>query len=194
MHAGRRTGASGVHAADVRRGDVVCREENLRRRPSLRGEESDALNRLQPEATCGDPLAVSPRQTNLNSAVSTTATTDALPLVLAITGESGAAYAVRLLEVLVAAGRTVYLSISPAGKAVLHEEWKSKSISTLSIRRHAAAGLFGPSLTRRVPLLARPAVSATERPGAPLLDKPAAAHSIIATIKICWRRSPAARF
>lgn len=45
-----------------------------------------------------------------------------LPLVLAITGASGAAYAVRLLEVLLAAGRDVYLSISPAGRAVLKEE------------------------------------------------------------------------
>ncbi len=45
-----------------------------------------------------------------------------LPLVLAITGASGAAYAVRLLEVLFAAGRDVYMSISPAGRAVLKEE------------------------------------------------------------------------
>jgi flavin prenyltransferase len=44
------------------------------------------------------------------------------PVVLAITGASGAIYAVRLLEVLLAAGRTVYLSISPAGKAVLETE------------------------------------------------------------------------
>jgi 4-hydroxy-3-polyprenylbenzoate decarboxylase len=43
-------------------------------------------------------------------------------LVLAITGASGAVYAVRLLEVLLAAGRDVYLSISPAGQAVLKEE------------------------------------------------------------------------
>lgn len=44
------------------------------------------------------------------------------PLVLAITGASGAAYGVRLLEVLLAAGRTVYLTISPSGAAVLKEE------------------------------------------------------------------------
>ena len=43
-------------------------------------------------------------------------------LVLAITGASGAVYAVRLLEVLLAAGCDVYLSISPAGQAVLKEE------------------------------------------------------------------------
>jgi 4-hydroxy-3-polyprenylbenzoate decarboxylase len=45
-----------------------------------------------------------------------------LPTVLAITGASGAIYGVRLLEVLLAAGRTVYLSISPSGKTVLEEE------------------------------------------------------------------------
>ena len=44
------------------------------------------------------------------------------PLVLAITGASGAIYAVRLLEVLLASGQTVFLSISPAGKGVLETE------------------------------------------------------------------------
>jgi len=44
------------------------------------------------------------------------------PLVLAITGASGAIYGVRLLEVLLAAGRTVYLTISPSGQAVLDTE------------------------------------------------------------------------
>src|SRR5689334_2781329 len=44
------------------------------------------------------------------------------PLVLAITGASGAAYGVRLLEVLLAARRTVYLTISPSGAVVLKEE------------------------------------------------------------------------
>ncbi|HEX3998733.1 MAG TPA: flavin prenyltransferase UbiX [Pirellulales bacterium] len=43
-------------------------------------------------------------------------------LVLGITGASGAGYAVRLLDVLLAAGRDVYLSISPAGRAVIKEE------------------------------------------------------------------------
>ncbi len=45
-----------------------------------------------------------------------------LPIVLAITGASGAAYAVRLLETLLGAGREVYLSISPSGWAVLETE------------------------------------------------------------------------
>ena len=44
------------------------------------------------------------------------------PLVLAITGASGAIYGVRLLEVLLAAGRAVYLTISPSGQAVLETE------------------------------------------------------------------------
>ena len=45
-----------------------------------------------------------------------------LPLVVAITGASGAPYGVRLLEVLLAAGREVHLSVSPSGQAVIHEE------------------------------------------------------------------------
>jgi 4-hydroxy-3-polyprenylbenzoate decarboxylase len=39
-----------------------------------------------------------------------------------MTGASGAAYAVRLLDVLLAAGCDVHLSISPAGQAVLKQE------------------------------------------------------------------------
>lgn len=46
----------------------------------------------------------------------------ALPLVVGITGASGAAYAVRLVEVLLAAGREIHLSISPSGQAVIGEE------------------------------------------------------------------------
>src|SRR5688572_30278700 len=44
------------------------------------------------------------------------------PLVLAITGASGAVYAVRLLEVLVETGRDVHLMISPSGAAVIQQE------------------------------------------------------------------------
>lgn len=44
------------------------------------------------------------------------------PLILAMTGASGAAYAVRLLDVLLSDDRTVYLTISPSGQAVLKEE------------------------------------------------------------------------
>ena len=43
-------------------------------------------------------------------------------LVLAITGASGSAYALRLLEVLLRAGRTVHLVISPAATEVFDRE------------------------------------------------------------------------
>jgi flavin prenyltransferase len=43
-------------------------------------------------------------------------------LVLGITGASGSPYAVRLLEVLLGAGRTVHLSISPAAVEVMERE------------------------------------------------------------------------
>lgn len=44
------------------------------------------------------------------------------PLVVGITGASGAPYAVRLLEVLLEADREVHLAISPSGRAVIAEE------------------------------------------------------------------------
>ena len=43
-------------------------------------------------------------------------------LVLAMTGASGAPYGVRLLGVLLRAGRTVHLTLSPAGLEVLEQE------------------------------------------------------------------------
>jgi 4-hydroxy-3-polyprenylbenzoate decarboxylase len=43
-------------------------------------------------------------------------------LAVAITGASGSAYAVRLVEVLLRAGRTVHLTISPAAAEVLAQE------------------------------------------------------------------------
>lgn len=45
-----------------------------------------------------------------------------LPIVVGITGASGAVYAVRLLEVLRDAGHEVHLSISPSGRDVLAHE------------------------------------------------------------------------
>src|SRR5689334_16576689 len=45
-----------------------------------------------------------------------------LPLVLAITGASGAVYAVRLLEVLLERGKEVHLTMSPSGAAVVQQE------------------------------------------------------------------------
>lgn len=43
-------------------------------------------------------------------------------IVVGITGASGAAYAVRLVEVLLVAGRDVHLSISPSGREVIRQE------------------------------------------------------------------------
>lgn len=43
-------------------------------------------------------------------------------IVVAITGASGAVYAVRLLQILAASGRTIHLTISPSGVAVIREE------------------------------------------------------------------------
>jgi flavin prenyltransferase len=45
-----------------------------------------------------------------------------LPYVLAITGASGAVYAVRLVEVLLGAGREIHLMVSPSGAAVINQE------------------------------------------------------------------------
>jgi 4-hydroxy-3-polyprenylbenzoate decarboxylase len=47
---------------------------------------------------------------------------DNLPLVLALTGASGAVYATRLLEVLVRSGNHVHFTISPSGAAVVKQE------------------------------------------------------------------------
>ena len=44
------------------------------------------------------------------------------PIIVGITGASGAIYAVRLLETLLSAGRDVYLTISPSGAAVIEQE------------------------------------------------------------------------
>jgi 4-hydroxy-3-polyprenylbenzoate decarboxylase len=44
------------------------------------------------------------------------------PLVLALTGASGAVYATRLLELLVRSGNHVHFTISPSGAAVLKQE------------------------------------------------------------------------
>jgi 4-hydroxy-3-polyprenylbenzoate decarboxylase len=47
---------------------------------------------------------------------------DSRPLVVAITGASGAPYAVRLIQVLGRAGRTIHLTISDSGATVLRQE------------------------------------------------------------------------
>jgi len=63
----------------------------------------------------------------------------AAPLVLGITGASGAPYAVRLLQVLLDAGREVHLSISPSGQAVIGAELGL----CLDLERFDAAVLLG---------------------------------------------------
>ena len=50
------------------------------------------------------------------------------PLVLAITGASGAIYATRLLQVLLETGREIHLLISPSGAAVIEQELR-RSVS-----------------------------------------------------------------
>jgi flavin prenyltransferase len=54
--------------------------------------------------------------------MSESTTSNSPPLVLAITGASGAPYAVRLLNALGRAGRTIHLCISSSGAHVLREE------------------------------------------------------------------------
>ncbi len=44
------------------------------------------------------------------------------PLIVGVTGASGAVYAVRLVEVLLRDGRDVHLAISPSGAAVIEQE------------------------------------------------------------------------
>lgn len=67
------------------------------------------------------------------------------PFVVAITGASGAVYAVRLLEVLLNSGREVHLSISPSGAAVLKQELNV----TVDLERFSLRTLIGEGLTER---------------------------------------------
>jgi 4-hydroxy-3-polyprenylbenzoate decarboxylase len=63
----------------------------------------------------------------------------ATDLVLAMTGASGAPYGVRLLEVLLRAGRTVHLTISPSGAEVLRQEMDR----TVNLMKFRPADLLG---------------------------------------------------
>ncbi len=63
----------------------------------------------------------------------------ALPLVVAVTGASGAPYAVRLLEALAAAGRDVWLVVSSHGWRLLDTESGVASLGALRERVGAAA-------------------------------------------------------
>lgn len=75
-----------------------------------------------------------------------------LPIVLAITGASGAIYAIRLLETLLANGQEVYLTISPSGQAVIEQEL-GVVIDLHDLQPETA--LHEPSLVERVPQLRR---------------------------------------
>ena len=61
-----------------------------------------------------------------------------LPIVLAITGASGAPYAVRLLEQLVAADRSVWLIVTSHGLRLLRTELDIDSVDALRARVGAA--------------------------------------------------------
>jgi 4-hydroxy-3-polyprenylbenzoate decarboxylase len=62
-----------------------------------------------------------------------------LPIVVAITGASGAPYAVRLLEQLLAADRQVWLIVSSHGMRLLHTEMDITSVDALRERVGTAA-------------------------------------------------------
>jgi 4-hydroxy-3-polyprenylbenzoate decarboxylase len=62
-----------------------------------------------------------------------------LPIVVAITGASGAPYGVRLVEVLLAAGREIHLTVSPSGQAVFTEEIGRR----IDLERFDLAALLG---------------------------------------------------
>src|SRR4051812_23859310 len=65
----------------------------------------------------------------------------AADLILALTGASGAPYGVRLLEVLLQAGRTVHLTLSPAAAEVIEQELGR----TVRLEDFKLPDLLGPS-------------------------------------------------
>lgn len=85
--------------------------------------------------------------------------TDQPPIILGVTGASGAVYTMRLLEVLLAVGRDVHLSVSPSGAAVVKQELGVE----LDLKQLTAADLS----PDRTPLLADRAAIANpaDQPG-----------------------------
>ena len=71
---------------------------------------------------------------------------DPAPIVLAMTGASGAPYALELLRTLIGAGRSVHLTISPSGAQVLREELGID----LALDRFDPASFGSPGLGRLV--------------------------------------------
>jgi 4-hydroxy-3-polyprenylbenzoate decarboxylase len=61
------------------------------------------------------------------------------PIIVGITGASGVVYAVRLVEVLLAAGKDVHVSISPSGRDVIAQELKT----LVNLDRFRPADLLG---------------------------------------------------
>lgn len=87
-----------------------------------------------------------------------------LPIIVGITGASGAAYAVRLLDVLLRTGHDVHAAISPSGAAVIEQELGLK----IDLKKFdpASLGLGGGDelLHKTVPLLqgSKPVAGAAE--------------------------------
>lgn len=69
-----------------------------------------------------------------------------LPLVVAMTGASGAVYGQRLVESLLAAGREVHFTMSAAAALVVHQELQIE----VSINRFVATSLFSNASDRLV--------------------------------------------
>ncbi len=66
------------------------------------------------------------------------------PIVLAMTGASGAPYGVRLLQVLSSSGKTVHFTMSPSGAHVLREETGLKPAQSVARFDPAMLGAEGP--------------------------------------------------
>ncbi len=64
-------------------------------------------------------------------------TSDPRRLIVAVTGASGAVYARRMIEVLVAADTEVHLVVSPLGQRLLHDELGIEGISAAQLAPHA---------------------------------------------------------
>lgn len=74
------------------------------------------------------------------------------PIIVGITGASGAIYAVRLLEVLLASGRDVHLSISPSGRDVLrHELQLDIDLDHFDVQSLPRRGSFSPAPSPQPP-------------------------------------------
>jgi flavin prenyltransferase len=68
-------------------------------------------------------------------------------LVVAMTGASGAPYGVRLLEVLIRAGRTVHLMLSPSGTQVIFQEMDRR----IDLEQFRLSDLLGDAAGRALP-------------------------------------------